>query len=723
MIYKTATETTKLQIVKILKEILIALRLYNLYPANHPISQQGLEKCYQKLKAYLHSHKEFEIEIGKEHFLFERKPIADKNVQLKNLAFHFFSRHISGIQIKQEVSKEEFEEFISTLSFHNEQIPQFINVKETLKNNGVKNIQIKEFELKTFKSDHEFNEPLTSYGEKDLSAEELYNLLKTDITEPSVQRKILLLLKGSSNKLSQLLSQISIKASLEAKECTVEYQAFYLYQVLNKLHNVVKQEPLDSHDRYYQNLAASQLQLESHLQRELFGKWVLPDVKNRKTFSYRLVKHLTDSQLTDIVLSQIAKGKDAKKILEHIQVILLSKQRTGFSALLREKLSQTKFIDQELLSMLGKKSHTRISASLNDEPMDEELLEIPLHMQSPELEECEHQEILKEIALHSRESLLESHLNSILIKILTDEDNKQHQKEIADTIKNSISNALAVRRYKNASNLLSSLTSLKSKLHVTPYLKGLIDLIIEELSIQYTPQLISALSQENKADTNTYIIGCLRSMGTHTTKSLVDALSAEEDMSRRRIICDALVNLADEFLDAIGAHINTQEWYVIRNIVSIMGRTKNRKALEYLKRTVSHPDSRVRAETVTALSGFKGQEVIEVLKQLLKDSDVKVASKAAKQLGIRKASEAATELIRITKKFDPFFNLLDLKVKAIEALANMGVPDALPLIKKCSHSISLLKPGKAHILRETAKQALTTFEISTKPGRQNAKSF
>lgn len=721
MSHKQATYVPELHIEDILKEVFTTLKQYNLYPSNHPIPQQSLERLYSKLKTYLQCNKVFELEIGKEKFLFSEKPIGEKNEQLRNLAFYFFSRHISSLQIKPEVSKEELGEFIRILCSYNEKFHQQKSVLGFINERDIQNIQVKEFKLEVFETD-ELVDSAALQGEKPLSADELYNLLKTDVIGPAAQKKILFLLKGNSSKLSSLLSQLGTKASREAKNYTVSHQATYLYQVLGRFHSILKQEPPASQDKCYQNLANAQLQFDSTLQKELFGTWILPDLKNKETFANRLVGYLTDSQLTDIVLSQITKGKTAEKILSHIQSILLSHQRPGFIALLKEKLSQIKLGDDDLLSMLELKSYARISASLSDEPLDQELLELPLHISAPKLEGGERSKLLKEVVLQSREASLKAHLNSVLVNILTEEEGEEHQKEIGDIIKDAILAALAEKRYEDASDLLSSLTRLKLRPHTAPYLKALIDLAIEEVSAEYTPQLVTAFAAAHKPETISRILKCLKLMGTYAVEFLVDALSAEENMAKRKIICEALEDLASDFLDVIIAKMEAQEWYVVRNIVAIIGHTKNQKSLVYLRRAILHPDSRVRSETVTALAGLKSKDSIEILKQALKDPDIKVSGKAAKQLGVWKTSEATAELISIVKKFDPFFKLLDLKLAAIDALARIGSPEAFSLLKRCSHYISLLKPSKANILREASRQAIAALEISARSGRLNAKS-
>ncbi len=209
----------------------------------------------------------------------------------------------------------------------------------------------------------------------------------------------------------------------------------------------------------------------------------------------------------------------------------------------------------------------------------------------------------------------------------------------------------------------------------------------------------------------------------------------------RKSVIEALIILGSKDIHTLSKGLYDQRWYVVRNIIYILRRIGDKRALDYLMKTVRHPDIRVRKEVIKALGELGGKEVIEILKEALDDPDVQVRIASAKSLGNTR-SDAAKKIIfekisdkefkekDLEEKRDFFeilskwkdedvFNFLikilrakaffkrskqyENKACAAFCLGLLGNKDALPILNECKNSSNKL-------LRDYAQAALRKLE-------------
>lgn len=720
MSLQETTDALETRVESILKEMSITLRLFGLYPPNHPVPEEALERLATKLEFLLHESETLQLEVGKEKISAFGKSLAEGSQQVKNFSFHLFSRGISALGIKKDVTKEELKGFFSVLSEKPEVCRE--NLAELLADQRINNITVEELALNTIDVASLPNIPEEA-DEKPLDVDALYDLIKSGNIPYSLRKRVLVFFRGNPSQVSSLLSRLSAKASSEANDYSIDYRSKFIHQLLNTLGPIISEEPEQDQESCYKDLASAHLKLDEPLQRELFGSWILPESVDRKSMAGKIVRYINDTELTDIVLSQITRGENAEKMLHLLQSILLSQQeRTNFISLLQEELLKIKYGDHDLLSMLGLKSYLRINASLDEEPPGNEVIEITLHYAPEKLKDEERKEINKELNLHLRESTLQVHFCQTVLEILSQEEDQEQQKKVAGILVDSINQIMNDCRYADAATVIFNLTELKSQTDTLLQLRGLIELVIEEIANEQTGRLLSALSEAREAQENNQIQECLKLLGAPAVNMLLDALAKEKEMKKRKIICQSLEFLGHDFIDILASKIEESEWYLVRNIVSIMGCVKSLKATEYLAKTLAHPDSRVRSETISAVAGIRGTQATSLLMQALQDPDLKIACKAAKHLGARKAEESIPELLRIAMRFDPWGKLHELKMVAIESLGRIGSPTALPSLRKLARRRSILNTPKTKILSQEASRAAYFIEKTLSGGRKDAHS-
>ena len=114
---------------------------------------------------------------------------------------------------------------------------------------------------------------------------------------------------------------------------------------------------------------------------------------------------------------------------------------------------------------------------------------------------------------------------------------------------------------------------------------------------------------------------------------MVKYLGELKTIHARKNIIDALIVLGRKDIQAVSKGLTDQRWYVVRNIIYILRKIGDRRAIEYLLKTVRHGDVRVRKEVIKALGELGSREVIQTLRECLDDPDVQVRVQAAKAFG------------------------------------------------------------------------------------------
>jgi HEAT repeat protein len=129
----------------------------------------------------------------------------------------------------------------------------------------------------------------------------------------------------------------------------------------------------------------------------------------------------------------------------------------------------------------------------------------------------------------------------------------------------------------------------------------------------------------------------------------------------RKIVIDALILLGTKDITTLSKGLNDSRWYVVRNIIYILRKIGDKRAVDYLLKTVKHGDIRVKKEVIRALGELGGGGVLQTLRDCLDDPEIQVRSAALRALGnIR--SEAPKRII-MNKIADKNFKDKDFEEK------------------------------------------------------------
>ena len=165
-------------------------------------------------------------------------------------------------------------------------------------------------------------------------------------------------------------------------------------------------------------------------------------------------------------------------------------------------------------------------------------------------------------------------------------------------------------------------------------------------------------------------------LGETTLDSLLEVLAEEPDMSARKAVVDLISVVAIRHIPQLGARVSDRRWYLVRNVVSILGATRSPEAVPYLQRTLRHTDARVRRETIRALAAVRVGMADSLLAAALADEDAQNVQLAVRYLGTLDCRGAVPALEDVARGVGRGNREIGPRVDAIEALGGLGAPSS-----------------------------------------------
>jgi len=218
-------------------------------------------------------------------------------------------------------------------------------------------------------------------------------------------------------------------------------------------------------------------------------------------------------------------------------------------------------------------------------------------------------------------------------------------------------------------------------------------------------RLTEIINQQQLVDTGALEM-YLEALGWESFAHIIGMLGKLVSKSARLMVCDYLARHGRNNLSIVGGALRDKRWYVVRNAVMILGRIGGNQTLGYLSGAITHPDKRVRAETIRALTAIRTEEASEMLCRFLNDPDSELRLTGLRHLekvGGRKAFENLRRIIE-----SPEFRKFSLEEQEwfLVALSRLGGEEVVTYLGRIAGVVQLF-PSAAMIRYQLA--ALTAL--------------
>lgn len=212
---------------------------------------------------------------------------------------------------------------------------------------------------------------------------------------------------------------------------------------------------------------------------------------------------------------------------------------------------------------------------------------------------------------------------------------------------------------------------------------------------------------EERAEENEIVLdGLCAAIGKSFAYPLIQRLCVVESLHTRKAIALALTRSGEDALPALVSMLKDERWYVVRNMVTILGGISSSDSLKALQQAATHPETKVRKEVAKSLAKIASRDGENALVNMLADIDKEVVRQVIFSLGVLRSKSGVKPLLDILMASDAFLKELEIKKLAVAALGRIGDKQATEPLLNILATIGWLAPLRWMELKTAVAVAL-----------------
>lgn len=303
-------------------------------------------------------------------------------------------------------------------------------------------------------------------------------------------------------------------------------------------------------------------------------------------------------------------------------------------------------------------------------------------------------------------------ITDILFEILALEKEREYYQIAANLILKIIDALITLGDFQKAAEILKRVYITIKTYEIKDWQTEIIrKLIIDAGDENRIERIGNTLQRDEKIDLEG-LYNYLLLLQRNAIKPLVKLLGELKNSKTRRVFCDALSEIGKNTIELFILFLEDKRWFLIRNIIYILGRIGKEQTIPYIQKALNHPDHRVRREAVQALGLIGGPRAIALLQKAIEDVDIRIRTLAVINLGkVGKKGALLPLLEMIQSKEFPKKDPLEIKA-FFDAIGMIGSNDAIPILRQLLERKGWFTRGKVDAIRIGAANALAMIGTS-----------
>ena len=205
-------------------------------------------------------------------------------------------------------------------------------------------------------------------------------------------------------------------------------------------------------------------------------------------------------------------------------------------------------------------------------------------------------------------------------------------------------------------------------------------------------------------------------LGTQAIVPLCEMLGDLQQMKSRRMLCEAIAEMARGHVDQLASATKDPRWFVARNMAHILGMMRDPRGVKYLKELADHGELRVKKMAIRGLGAIGNSESRDFLLAYLQSSEGSIQALAAQTLANLKEKRALPVLLKILEEGQFLNRNREEKMEIFDAVGRLGSDLLLPLLKNFLYRKAVFHRGRFEEMIEGAALALAM--IGTEAARR-----
>jgi HEAT repeat protein len=685
-------------VVDIFSRLSIACKSRSLYPAEHPTAIDAVVLLHAVMEDSLRITPSMVVKVGKDRLIYERWVVGQRMESLRTLASRIRSLNIQEISMAAGASFQEAEALVELLVSDAEEIDTAGGPETFLLVKGVHNIAVVESEAQRVDEEEQDAErqagvdlepaPEDVELAEDMDPEQVKDLLKL-LLDPEELARVLMMLSGEEGQ------PLGKDGLADAAFAFLKSAAL----IVERKHHEREQDCLRS-------MAESLLFLDVDVRNLLLLKHLLPKLRDEPVCS-RLLNQFNAQEIADVLSTFLPLIPElTPKAGSLLKAIGFREGEIRHAIrLMRAKLVDLGQIPPSLLASLeaGPERGKAGGQVSNQLPTLEEVGEILGEYRPDELDE------IRFISHFDPAADMLTDTTPMLLDLLEQGGSLDNLMKVVEQLQQNFWGlAMSAELNMAASVLVVTRKILNNGDPAIDPFRSDLRRMLEEASSDKVMRRVIQIACNNR-DEPQALEGLKRYMselGEVGIYAMVEALGAAEDMSVRKCIIDTLTDMCRDRVPLLGAYVDDERWYLVRNIVSIMAKIRSPETIPYLRRTFYHPNPKVKAETIRALGLTGGYGSCELLMQGLQDEDERTRILCIRWLGRLEETRAAPRLVMMLEDKEPGAESLLVKKEIVMSLGEIRAPESYEVLRKYQVKQKRFSRTEWQEVNQAASQAL-----------------
>ncbi|MBI5639707.1 MAG: HEAT repeat domain-containing protein [Nitrospirae bacterium] len=659
-------KTEKLPIdAKLLSDAIIALnisrRSVSLYPSDHPITRDSLEKAYQSLEKLFELRSTITLGIAKDVLMIDDYVLDRKNPVYKEFAAELHSKGIAAVTFISGLSIVELLQLHEMIVSRDAPVGQ--SLAEQIEKRGFNCIRLTPLDLSKFR--------FVEGGRRESATEAtiwenyIYGLLEGKLTDNDAETMIINIppedIAGFIN--NRMAEDVSGES----------YDRVITTYLKRKEHSGIKPEMFTRFMSLVENLSPD---LKRQFLTRAFNRPSLDTGEVEK-----LVGQLTSESLDKIiVLFREHSSIIPDSIRNLLDKLKISKAPKDFFD--GEDGSQALIDDIEIddnIRGLFREDHFRAFVSEDYKRELERMLKGTGTRTIMFMEEIEKE---------CNDNVIDRKFSDLALELLeTDTLSREDYLSLLTPILENVDNFLQTGRFTEVSEIYNTIYSQALSGRFREEASGMLDYYFRSKTfIERFIEAVKIWGRHNREG----VLRLANVQKRYLLDPLFDALTDENDPAVRRFLLQVLGSLGSDMLAEAVKRLNDKRWFVVRNMIYLIREAGDIKYARHIRRFAKDPDNKICVEAVKTLMHFRTPDAFSHVKLYLQGEDPEMKEQLVRLAGQYKYTEAVPYLLELFKKKNILGTESYYKTSLVKALGEIGDPRALPDLMKLYRSKTFL---------------------------------
>lgn len=681
----------------VLQQLNLAFRSIQLYPDDHVISTTNIVELHARLRNHTQKYGQFVLCVTKDNIVVDDIAIDKEVPGAGALALHLFRLKLERIVIDETIDEKQLKTFLQLICLDPREVLASEGLSKLLRDRKVTAVHVFELLLRTTGEAEitKTKDEAPANPESQANFSRFKQVLLAEV-EPST---------ADAYEIRNLITNTDPEAlagflgSLHPNGRATKKSARVIKDALSEMDKLFIRSLPEDQVMLYKKLAESILTLGKPLLKALAPHLINTNMSELRAFAPKLIAHLPDVELVRLIKLYVsAKDFPPERILDEIKDMPFSFERfRSLTPLLAEEFSVEKDLLRDFFKSILEKEEA-LSKALNQQIQDEN------ESAGQVTNSKEFEELKNEIAGTVTESQVAKLVLGRLREAVSKESEVSYLEKMTDMIVEVLIAGIRIGDGGLVVDAVTILAEERDRRSSNEEEKKVFDEAMKKAGAKEKVEKIFSLLDREQKKQQENVERYFELLGGYTIPTLIEILVDEERRGRRHLICKLLTSCAGSAEGLVG-QLNDPRWFVVRNLVFVLGEIGDEKSIVYLEGIASHEDARVRVEIIKALSKL-GPSTVRVLEDMLEDRDYHIKVEAIRALGKIKNQDAIASLLSLVESRDLFLRQVDVKSEAILALGKLQAYSAKPVLARMANRRSWLFHGRNKKLKEAATQAL-----------------